>query len=82
MERRPSPLDNLVAELQQRYGSRAAGGAMCCRRGRHLLFCRRACPRSTWRLAAGCRGRLRELVGPRSAGATTLALTAVAQAQR
>lgn len=84
MERRPSPLDDLVAELQQRYGSRAA------RRGSALPSpaAPPALPSGLARLDAALpggglpRGGLTEIVGPRSAGATTLALLAVAQAQR
>lgn len=83
MERRPSPLDDLVAELQQRYGSRAArpGDALPAKEAPALLPT--GSPLLDAALGGGLpRGRLTELVGPRSAGATTLALSAVAQAQR
>lgn len=82
MERRPSPLDDLVAELQQRYGSRAArrGNVLPAREAPALLPT--GLPALDTALGGGLpRGRLTELVGPRSAGATTLALSAVAQAQ-
>lgn len=83
MERRPSPLDDLVAELQQRYDSRAV------RRGDVLpawespVLLPTGLSALDTALGGGLlRGRLSELVGPRSAGASILALTAVAQARR
>lgn len=83
MERRPSSLDALVASLQQRYGTRAA------RRGDRLpdppspAVIPTGLPALDAALPHGGlpRGALAELVGPRSAGATTLALRAVARAQ-
>lgn len=83
MERRTSTLDALVAQLQQQHGSHAA------RRGDRLPL-----PTTLAALPTGHpaldgvlpggglpRGGLTELVGPRSAGATTLALAVIAQAQ-
>ncbi len=83
MERRTSTLDALVAQLQQQHGSHAA------RRGDRLPL-----PAALVALPTGYptfdavlpggglpRGGLTELVGPRSAGATTLALAVIAQAQ-
>jgi recombination protein RecA len=83
MERRLSTLDALVAQLQQRYGSGAA------RRASTLPVSPipRGIPTGIQalddRLPHGGLPRdvLSELVGPRSAGATTLALSVVARAQ-
>lgn len=83
MEPPPSPLDDLVAQLQRRYGARAA------RRGDALPAAGPPPVLPTGHTALDAalpggglpRGRLTEVVGPRSAGATTLALTVVAQAQ-
>ncbi len=81
--RRTATLDALVEELRRRYGPRAA------RRGAEL-----PAPERPAGLATGCaaldaalpagglpRGALTELSGPRSAGATSLALAAIRQAQ-
>jgi hypothetical protein len=83
MERRTSTLDELLAHLQQRFGTQAA------RRGAALLA-----PGPPATIATGFaaldaalphgglpRDGLSELVGPRSAGATSLALAVIAQAQ-
>ncbi|MDW8391477.1 MAG: hypothetical protein RMK84_15235 [Oscillochloridaceae bacterium] len=83
MERLPSMLDILIADLQRRYGARAA------RRGSALPS-----PASLPALATGCptldaalpqggapRGRLTVIGGPRSAGVNTLAFGLIARAQ-
>lgn len=83
MQRRTSSLDGLVASLQQRYGTRAA------RRGDALPSppLPAVLPSGFATLDAALphggfpRGALTEFVGPRSAGATTLALALIARAQ-
>lgn len=75
--------DDLVAELQQRYGSRAGqrGNVLPAREAPALLLTGLSALDTA--LGGGLpRGRLSEPVEPHSAGATTLALTAVAQARR
>jgi recombination protein RecA len=83
MERRTSSLDALVATLQQRYGMRAA------RRGDALPepMAPAVAPTGLAEFDTALphgglpQGALTELIGPRSAGATTLALRVIAQAQ-
>jgi hypothetical protein len=83
MERPTSTLDALVARLQQRYGSRAAqrGAAVPPPAAPQALATGHAALDAALPHRGLPRGRLTTIHGPRSAGATTLALTTIAQAQ-
>ncbi|NTU83741.1 MAG: hypothetical protein HGA45_30940 [Chloroflexales bacterium] len=84
MEPPPSPLDDLVAQLQRRYGARAAcrGDALPAAGPPPVLPTGHPALDAALPSGGLPRGRVTEVIGPRSAGATTLALTTVAQAQR
>lgn len=83
MERRTSSLDALVAQLQQRYGLRAARLAAALPQPSAPAVIPTGIAALDAALPYGGlpRDALTELVGPRSAGATSLALATIAQAQ-
>jgi recombination protein RecA len=83
VERPTSTLDELVARIQQRYGARAAqrGAAMAAPAPPPVIATGFSALDAALPDGGIPRGRLTTIVGPRSAGATTLALTLIAQAQ-
>lgn len=83
MARPSSTLDALVARLQQRYGSRAAqrGSAVPRPEPPPVVPTGYAALDTVLPHGGIPRGRLTSLRGPRSTGATTLALSVIAQAQ-